>query len=383
MKLLPIITASALTLALTACGGGSSSPAIPTAPSNPASNAKMIPTSFTISVPKKSGASSSRRAPQYVGAGVVSVTIVLNTVNGGAPPAGLTTSVTSNVTAPCAPCTVAGPSVPPGSDAFTLTTYDGTGGTGNAISVATPTLTIAAGVANSNTITLDGVPASFSITGLPGGTAGTAFGSPAAFGVAVQDADGNTITGTYASPVTISDSDITSLTQGSALAVNGGSAASFVVSTASTDTFTFNYGGLAIVPATITASAPGATSGTSVFAPTLQSIVYTPGVGANASGQEVDFYATSGTGSTAAFTASEVGWTNAPYSKTLTLTPAGGCANILNGSTSTLTGTSFTENVAAAPAVGSCTATLTDGVGAHALAAPITFTYTTSGIGVN
>lgn len=377
MRLQYLILTSAL--ALSACsGGGGATPAFPTTPAPITPQAKLVATTFLFGAPPAS--SSTLRRPQYVPLTVKSVTIALNTVNGGAPPSGLTTSVTSSLNLPSCPCTVAGPAVPPGSDAFTVTTYDAAGGAGNAISIASPTLAITAGTANSAVITLLGLPASFSITGLPSATAGTAFGTPQAFTVAVKDADGNTITGTYAHPVTIADSDTSSLTQGSALAVNGGTAASSISSTANTDTFTLNYGGLAIVPATITASATGATNGTATFAPTLAPIAYSGATNGNGY-PELDFYATSGTGSTLSFTASEVGWTNAPYSKALTLTPAAGCSSILNSSTSTLSGTSFTENVASLPTVGTCTATLTDGAG-QSLTHGITLTYTTTGIGV-
>lgn len=381
MKTLNITAAGALALLLAACGGGSAPSAgpLPTA-APPTAQGKTVQTQFTISVPT-STASVAAKKPDYVGAGVRSITIALNAVNGATPPAGLTTSVTTNITLPCAPCTVPGPSVPPGTDDFTLTTYDGLAGAGSAISTSSPSLTIAAGSANSNTITLDGIPNTFTIAGLPTATAGTAFGAPAAFSVTVKDADGNTITGNYASPVTIADSDTSSLTQGTALAVNGGTAATSIQSTNSSDTFTINYGGLAIAPATLTASAAGATNGTATFTPALQPIVWTctQAGGCSTTANQIDLYATSGTGSSFTSTASEVGWTNAPYNKTITATAAAGCSSI--AATTPGSGTSLTTTVAASPAAGTCVLTLSDFTGGQTQ--PITLTYTTSGIGVN
>ena len=66
--------------------------------------------------------------------------------------------------------------MPPGSDNFTFTTYSGANGSGNVLATFTGNFTISAGVANSNTATLLGVPKTFTISGVPGGTAGTSFG---------------------------------------------------------------------------------------------------------------------------------------------------------------------------------------------------------------
>jgi hypothetical protein len=301
------------------------------------------------------------------------VNVTLNTVNGSAPPGGLTTSVTTNISgsACTSGCAVGGPSVPPGSDNFTVTTYDAINAAGNALSTQTQTFTVTVGVSNPLAITLLGIPKTFTITSIPAGTAGTAFGSPATLVLHVKDADGNTITGTYFHTVTITDSDVSSLTNASSLILNSGTAASSVVSTASTDVLKLGYGGQAIAPATLTASATGATNGTATFTPTLSAI--TPTVA------EIDFYAPTGTGSTGTFTVSEIGWSNSPYSQNFTIALAAGCSTIgtLAGSPNA---TSFTINVAGSPAVGSCLATLTDGAGqSHT----VTLTYTTSSFTVN
>ncbi|GAC1388427.1 MAG: hypothetical protein NVSMB31_02350 [Vulcanimicrobiaceae bacterium] len=365
-------------LALAACGGGGSNlvstqPVVPSAPQ--AYAGPLGQTQFFLRLP---GTSNNARKPQYVTANVASVTVTLTSVNGGAPPSGLTTSVTTNISAgSCSSgCTINGPASPPGSDNFTLTTFDASGGGGNAISTASPTLAIAVGVANSSTITLLGVPKSFSITSVPSATAGTAFGSAATLSLAVKDADGVTITGTYASPVTVTDSDASSLTQGSALSVNGGAAASSIQSNASSDVIKLSYGGLAIAPATLTAGATGATNGTASFAPALSAIVYSGPLVSTL--PEIDLYAATGTGSSATFTASEVGWTNAPYNRSITATQAGACSTI--ATTSPASGTSFTTTAVASPTAGTCTLTLSDFASGQTKG--VTLTYTTSGFGV-
>src|ERR1700692_179270 len=362
--------------ALSACAGGGGEPLAQTPQPQPGGySGPLYPPQFTIRIPAPSSVG---RKPQYVTANILSIQIVLNTVNGAAPPSGLVLSVTTNI-APgsCASgCTISGPSSPPGSDNFTLTTFDATNAGGEGISTATTTLTIAQGAPNSNTITLLGIPHSFTLSGIPAGTAGTAFWSPATITLTVKDVDGNTMTGTYANSVTIADSDLSSLTQGSALSINGAAVASSVTSTASSDVLTLNYGGLAILPATLTASATGATNATATFAPALQPIVYTGPL--NGSTPEIDLYATSGTGSTGAFTASETGWTNGPYSKNLSLTVPAGCSTIATASPAS--GTSFTVTSGASPAAGTCTMTLGDSVGQTKA---LTVTYSTSTFPVN
>ncbi|MHB8374221.1 MAG: hypothetical protein ACYDA5_09635 [Vulcanimicrobiaceae bacterium] len=386
------LLALAALFALAACGGGGSSttlPKITVPPPVPPASGKLQPTNFTLIVgasatsTAKAAAAGTRAGmrPSYVPASSKSITITLNTVDGNPPPSGLTTSVTTNLTS-CSPsCTVPGPSAPPGSDVFTLTVYDATGGTGNALSTASPTLAIILGQANSNTITLLGIPKSFTFGTVPSGTAGTPFGSGGvALPLTVKDADGNTITGVYNTAVTVTDSDTSSLALASGLAVSGGSAASSVSVASSTAdaTLKLTYGGQAILPATLTASAAGAINATATFTPTRNAIVYTGPT--NGSGNpEIDLYATSGTGSSAGFTATEVGWTNAPYSQAITATEASGCSSI--ATTAATSGSAFTTTVASSPAAGTCTLTLTD-VSGGSTAVPVTLTYTSSGFGV-
>jgi sugar lactone lactonase YvrE len=123
-------------------------------------------------------------------------------------------------------------------------------------------LSVSSGIANTFGVTLDGVPASLAITGLPSGSVGTAFG-PAPFTVSVKDADSYTIVGTYANPVTLSNSDQSGAT---ALATTG-SDNPIGEMLSSGDAVTLTYTGAAIPAATISAAATGATTGSATLAP--------------------------------------------------------------------------------------------------------------------
>jgi hypothetical protein len=361
---------------MAACSGGGSGTGTPVPTPFVPVTTPLQQTSFTFAPPAV-GTQSSARRPAYLTNSIQSVKIVLGSVNGSAPPAGITTSVTSNITISSCPCTVPGPGVPPGSDQFTVTSYDAQNGGGNVVSTATATYTIVAGVANNNTITLNGVPAQFAFGTMPAATAGTAFASPQAFTLSVKDVDGHAILGTYATSVTVSDPDTSNAALGTTIAVNGGTASHSVTSTSSSDTFTLNYGGLAMTPVSISASASGATTASAAFTPTLQPMVYTPGTGANPTGQEIDLYALTGTGSSGSFSVSEAGYSNAPYNMSFSSSLTG-CGSIATASPPS--GTSFTATVVASPSAGTCTLSINDG-GLHA-PLNVTLTYTTSSFGV-
>jgi hypothetical protein len=379
MNVRRLIAGFVLAVPFAGCGGGGNAGS-PAAPGGPASGQTVTPT-FRIVVPAKTAAAN--RKPQYVGAGTQSVTVTLDTVNAGPPPAGLVTTATTNIAAgSCsAGCTVNGPSVPPGTDAFSVTTFDGTNATGNQIAT-TPTpqsFTIVAGAANGPfTITLDGIPKTFTFGAVTGGAAGTT--STQTLSIAVLDADGNTITGTYANPVTLSDSDSSGdLVNGSAVKVGAGAAATSVTLNSDTDAAaaTLTYGGLAIVSPTLSLSAMGATTGTQPFSVTLNPITVAPAT-------EIDLYAATGTGSTGSFTAGEVGWSNAPYNKTFTL----GTATCSTGtaaatySLSTVNNLTWTDTTPASPAAGNCTVPINDFAGSlHS--GSVTLTFTTGAFRVN
>lgn len=203
-----------------------------------------------------------------------------------------------------------------------------------------------------------GVIAALAISGVPDGTAGHAFKSAQRFTVTATDVDGYVIVGRYGNAVTLADSDTTGATTVATSSRDNPRASEL---RSSSDAATLNYTGLAIVPATITASSTGATKGRSTFRPTLRPIIVKTTDALNPSFVGVDLYATSGTGSTATFGASEIGWTNAPYSKPIAATPGSGCSSIATVLPSS--GTSFTATVAAPPSPGTCLLTLSDGAG--------------------
>jgi hypothetical protein len=270
--------------------------------------------------------------------------------------------------------------VPPGSDAFSVTTFDAADATGNQIAKtpAPQTFTVTAGAANGPfTITLDGIPASFTLGAITAGTAGTA--SSQTLSIAVLDADGNTIAGTYANPVTLSDNDASAdLVNGTSLKVGAGAAAASVTLNSSTDAaaVTLAYGGLALASPNVALSAAGATGSSRTFTIALQPIVVTPA--------STNLYAISGTGSTGSFAVSETGWSNAPYNKTFTLgTPT--CSTGTAAATfalATVDHLTWTDTAPASPVAGNCTVPITDFTGSgHS--GSVTLTFTTGSFTVN
>jgi hypothetical protein len=124
-------------------------------------------------------------------------------------------------------------------------------------------LTIAVAGANQFGVTLDGVPARFAVNGFPSAAVGTPFAAPQAFNVAVKDADGDVIVGTYTSAITLRNSDLTGATK----IVTGGFDAPLPGQLlSSSDTAALRYNGNAVA-AQITAASGAATSGSGFFVP--------------------------------------------------------------------------------------------------------------------
>jgi hypothetical protein len=123
---------------------------------------------------------------------------------------------------------------------------------------------------------------------------------------------------------------------------------------------TLNYTGLAIAPATITARATGLPNATATFAPALSPIVMMMNNTLNPSFGVV-LSAPNGPRSTAMFTVTEAGWTEAPFNRPMSVTRGTGCSTI---GAIAQSGTTYTASVASTPFTGTCTAlTLHDGVG--------------------
>lgn len=227
---------SVLCLMLASCSG---------APQTTAAVASLAPppvpmaqVSFTIAIPQA-------LTPKYISAGTKSATI---SVNGA--------STTVNCTATCS-ATV---SAPIGSDTFAISLYDTAGGTGHVLSQGTLTQTIIANQLNTVDVAFNGVVATAAVSAAGATfTPGSATTTPLT--VSAKDAAGNTIVGTYANAITLTDNDTTGATS---FTVGTGSPASSATLTNSSATVTLNYNGSSNLPATftITAAATSATSAT-------------------------------------------------------------------------------------------------------------------------
>jgi hypothetical protein len=401
-----ILTVLAM-MALAGCGGGGANtapfqPIQPIATNPPAGD--LVTPSFTLNLGRNTGSSTSRD-PKYIdGVNTLSVKITLVS-NNGTPTTVTNPSVTTNVNGasgtPCNPtCTIPGPPSPPGTDRYTVTTYNATGGGAAALSTATKDFTIVAGSANTGlAITLFGVVKSFSAIG--GFTSPNAGTTPAdtTLTVTALNASGGTITGTYGdnitggglngTPVTVTINETNAL--GATLVAGGAATQNSTTSVtlkSSTDSVKLHYAGLAENVKVITVAAAGATNQTANFQPTLQPI--TP-----ASGTEIDLYVpgdVGGTGSSGTQTFTEAGFTGATYQQsfaftfTMTATFSTPCTQIATISQGTGTNVGqFTATAATAatpPAAGSCDLTINDNLtqGGHTSTAVTKVTYTTSSV---
>jgi hypothetical protein len=239
---------TALVLMLAACsGGGSGSSPEPTGGS-------IVSGSLSLAIPAKSAARANGRRPHFISPSVASVSIAVtgipqNVVADVGPTSPNCTSTTTGRT-----CSVA-VQAPTGSASLTATLYDKAGATGNVLGQGTATASIAADFNVS--ISVAGVPGAIVLaTAVTSFVAGTAASTPLV--VTVNDADGNTITGTYKNPITLANSDTTG-----AFSLSATSVAS------SAQTVTLNYNGSAAVAKdVISGSAPGVAPG-SITAATL------------------------------------------------------------------------------------------------------------------
>ena len=402
-------------LAVAGCGGGGGANSAPFQPSQPIATTAppagdLVTPTFTLNLGGKTGSGTSR-SPQYIdGVNTLSVKITLVS-NNGTPTTVTNPSVTTNVNGtsgtPCNPtCTVAGPPSPPGTDRYTVTTYDATNGTGNALSLATKDFTIVAGTANTGlAITLFGVVKTFAVSGVPAPNAGT---TPAdtTLTITVKNAAGGTITGTYGdnstgagyitggglngTPVTVTINETNAL--GATLVGSGGATQNTTTSVTlhnDAEVLKLHYAGLAENVKTITVAATGATTNNSTtFQPVLQAI-------SPASGTQIDLYVdstTGGTGSTGSQTFTEPGFTGATYQQSFsfTFTPTSGFVTPCNQIATISQGTGanvgqFTATAPTAatpPAAGKCDLVINDNLtqGGHTSTATTVVTYTTSSV---
>ena len=414
-------------MALAGCGGGGGGTTSVPNPNPPAQatsapQGNLVTPQFTLRIPTRTN--SKGRSPQYVSSATLSVKITLTADSAGITPGSITGNpATTDVSAgSCSSgCTVNGPPTPPGTDSFTIVTYDATGATGHAINAAQLNgVTINAGQSNTQSVTLGGIPASLAISNVPTGAAAFSAGHQAspqttAISVIATDAHGDTIPTSQSpsvfyvdatgAPLTITVSDPDTHLHGSCVVATGSStcvtgAATSVTITSPDDTRILSYDGLAENPVTLTASATGVTSGTAGFQPKLSAPVFnssqaTPAGVALTASPEIDLFAPSGVGSTGTEAFTEVGWTETPYNNALTVGAGGACtgnaaalsdiASVSAGGNSTSTGTPITATVASGaglPKTGSCPATVSDGLTLNSTeaSATLTVTYTSTGI---
>lgn len=219
-------------------GGGTSGSSIMPHAAQPAQPAQPMSINVRIVLP-----SQQNTTPAYVSPNTESAGIVVTPQGGSAMPVAV-----ANCSSGICSTTVVAPS---GSDSFAVSLYSAANATGNVLSTGTVVQTIVPGTANSVNIAFDGVPASVAITLTPATViVGTA--SSVAIGITAQDASGATITGTYSTPITLTDSDSSGSTALSASAVSS-----------SSDAVTLVYNGShAFSGATIAAVVQGASPST-------------------------------------------------------------------------------------------------------------------------
>jgi hypothetical protein len=254
---------------------------------------------------------------------------------------------------------------------YTISAYDANGvKQGPALSTFTGNVNVPEGSTNTLSVTLNGVPASVTVTGtslVPD----TANASGETLTVAVLDASGAQIVspGKYANPITLTDNDATLQTS---LSLNGAAGASAIEVTDPTDVVTLPYTGQVVNPFTITGAGIGLTTGVVgtigaasndiAFTGTTLDTTVVGGLNTdpNYGAQTVFFAQTNGT---ANFSATELGYTDAPFSQAFDVTLSAGCAGV--ASTSPGPQTSFTVT---ALGVGVCSGSLTE----HGTGYPIT-----------
>ena len=258
-------------------------------------------------------------------------------------------------------CSIGVPPSRPGPNAYVVTVYDGAGGTGHVLATGTTVATVVAAQKNLVRVVPPRVPGKLTLGTAPSGSAAVPF-APVSLPLVIGDADGDVIPGTFASPVTVTDDDSSPIAQGSYLTLDGGAPARSIVLTKSTDTIALGYGGLAIAPARITATASAAVVAQVAFSPAVSAVAYTGPL--NGWHQpEIDLYdPTPGQpGYASSFALSQTGWSASPFVKPFTVT-YGGTNNDCSSFTIVQTPSqppSFSVTLIAAPVPGACTLTLT------------------------
>ena len=291
-----LLAAAACSLSLVACGAGLSR-SVPVAgiggSSNSATTRKGM-LAVRIRIPKRRN-----RRPHYVSAATKAMTIALTGPSNVTQTFGLTPSSNGCSGTPTV-CTI-DIALAAGSYTATVETYDEAPVNGSIpagahlLSTASNVpLSVKLGIANALPVILDGIPASCFVGALP-----TAAGA-APFSVTAKDADGDVIVGSYTTPIALTDSDASGA---SAVATAGSDHPAAGELLSSSDVATLNYNGFPILPATIAASANGATSGSGIFTPAIgERVLASFQDGTDAASPQAGFISVGGTlyGTTAA-----------------------------------------------------------------------------------
>jgi hypothetical protein len=315
-----------------------------------------VPVSLGFRVPESAPSiTSSGRRISTIPAATESVQV---TVSGAGAPATAAVNVDATTCPPSGGAYVCSLSIdaPIGNDTFSALAFSGTNETGTLLASADTSFTIVANQANDVVLALSPVTSpSPSPSPSPAASPGGAFtsvalsvGSPALVAgtsatvpiTVTALANGSPVTGTYAFPIVISDSDTSGAT---GLAVAGGQPSTTTTVSSSSQSVTLDYSGLAIAPFTISVSARDASnsplpaSSPALVSPQLTAPSVVP---VNGSALEVP------SGGTQTFTVSEPGWLGAPYNQSISVSLTS-CSNVtltppsLNSATFSLTSSNF------------------------------------------
>jgi hypothetical protein len=258
---------AALTMA--GCSGagaaGNPIPGFGTAPAPATNAAERARLTVRVRIPKRRRGA--RRA-RYISPATKGMTLAFSGASSLTDTVGLTPSSPGCKGSPLE-CTVE-LSLRPGSYLLTVRAYDKAPaahaiptGANLLSSASNLPVKVAAGTQNHLGLTLDGVPAKLTIGTFAFGTAGTGF-LASSFTIGAQDADSDTIVGTYATPVKLSDSD----TSGAiAVATSGTDGPPAQTLLGSSDTAALSYSGAPLGAVTIVAAA-GNVKASRVFAVT-------------------------------------------------------------------------------------------------------------------
>lgn len=275
--------------------------------------------------------------------------VTVNSVDGNPPPSWVTPNpsvvnfVTSGASANCTisagseTCTLSVPG-PPGTVSYTFDLFDGSGATGNRVGAITQTVAIAQGQTTPIDVTIAPVVASVSVSGsvLVPSTATPGTSSAQQLTLVAKDADGNVITGSAAQPadnaIELSVDDQVHAASLSAATSPSCPGTASVTLTSPQQSVWLCYTGQATANVSITAAqAPGGAPAESItgggtIATALNAISVTGttpcttsagclSTDPNYNAATVFFTATSGSGAMRTLSASELGWTQAPYNQ--------------------------------------------------------------------